>query len=107
MIGFSRGGNRTKLVTTLSAQPSGTGTIVPGVIPGDMPKGLSSALNEISPRLLGYDAAGRLSYDNNLGVKAIRYNLLGLPHTLSPAIRKTSRPTSCGTTLPTVMRLTV
>jgi hypothetical protein len=29
--------------------------------------------------ILGYDAAGRLSYDNNQGVKSIRYNLLGLP----------------------------
>ena len=34
---------------------------------------------EMNPRVLAYDVAGRLSYDNNRGVKAIRYNLLGLP----------------------------
>lgn len=77
--GFEYDGNRMILVRALSAPTSGTNPLTPGLIPGN-PSVVSPELpQEVHPRVLGYDSSGRLSRDNNQGVKAIRYNLLGLP----------------------------
>lgn len=74
---FQHDGNRLVRVGTLSSGGGSSNN------PGD-PFGDPSVFNppshyELNPRVLVYDVAGRLSYDNNRGVKVIRYNLLGLP----------------------------
>ncbi len=77
--GFNYDGNRMTRVRTLSPPSSGTETIVPDLTPGNPPVVVPPVHQDIHPRILGYDSSGRLSLDNNRGVKAIRYNLLGLP----------------------------
>ena len=74
---FQYDGNRLVRVGSLS---TGGGTSYnPGGAFGDPSVVSPPSYYEVNPRVLAYDAAGRLSYDNNQGVKAIRYNLLGLP----------------------------
>lgn len=74
---FQHDGNRLVRVGTLSF--GGGSSNNPGKPFGDPSVFNPPSYYELNPRVLAYDVAGRLSYDNNRGVKTIRYNLLGLP----------------------------